>query len=150
MSSFPTSSSMPGCWWRPDATPSSCRPSAIQRGPQGAFVYVVKADKSVTLRPVTIGVSQGGDTAVTSGLEAGEMVVVDGAETAREGSKVEVKEPGRDGKGRAETAVDTRKVKPDPKAFTTEDTEVHGESQSKVNGLDNSLYRPVSSCTLRS
>ena len=33
--------------------------AAIQRGPQGTFVYVVKADKTVALRPVTVGVSEG-------------------------------------------------------------------------------------------
>src|SRR6185369_8259553 len=63
--------------------------AAIQRGPQGTFVYVVKADKTVELRPVTIGVSQGSDTSVTKGLEPGELVVADGAERLREGSRVE-------------------------------------------------------------
>jgi membrane fusion protein, multidrug efflux system len=73
--------------------------AAIQRGPQGAFVYVVKNDSTVTLRPITTGVSQGGDTAVTKGLEAGEKVVVDGAERLREGSRVELKDAGT-GKGK--------------------------------------------------
>jgi len=72
---------------------------AVQRGPQGAFVYVVNADSTVTLRPITTGVSQDGDTAVTKGLQAGEKVVVDGAERLREGSKVEVKEPGQKEQG---------------------------------------------------
>jgi len=68
--------------------------SAIQRGPQGTFVYVVKADKTVTVRPVTLGVTEGGDTSI-AGVEAGEVIVVDGAERLREGSQVEVKEPGK-------------------------------------------------------
>jgi len=67
--------------------------AAIQRGSQGTFVYLVKGDKTVAIRPVTLGVAQGDDISVTSGLEAGEQVVVDGAERLREGSKVEVKEP---------------------------------------------------------
>ncbi len=67
--------------------------AAIQRGPQGTFVYVVKTDKSVALRPVTIGAGQGGDTEVASGLAPGELVVADGAERLREGSRVEVKAP---------------------------------------------------------
>jgi multidrug efflux system membrane fusion protein len=66
--------------------------SAIQRGSQGTFVYLVKADKTVTIRPVVIGVTQGDDIAINSGLATGEEVVVDGAERLREGSKVEVKE----------------------------------------------------------
>ena len=69
--------------------------SAIQRGSQGAFVYLVKADKTVTVRPVTAGVTQEDDIAVNSGLNAGEMVVVEGAERLREGSRVEVKEASR-------------------------------------------------------
>ena len=69
--------------------------AAIQRGAQGTFVYLVKADKTVTVRPVTLDVSQGDDTVISTGLEQGELVVVDGAERLREGSKVEVKEPGR-------------------------------------------------------
>jgi len=74
--------------------------AAIQRGPQGTFVYVVSADKTVSLRPVTIGVSQGSDTSVTKGLEPGELVVADGPEQLREGSSGQLKEPGgHKGKG---------------------------------------------------
>ena len=76
--------------------------SAIQRGPQGTFVYVVNKDQTVAVRPVTIGVTEEGNTSVSTGLETGETVVADGAERLREGSKVEVKEPGKrggDGKG---------------------------------------------------
>jgi multidrug efflux system membrane fusion protein len=68
--------------------------SAIQRGPQGAFVYVIKADKSVAVRPVTLGVTEGGETSIDIGLTPGELVVSDGAERLREGSLVEVKEAG--------------------------------------------------------
>ena len=64
---------------------------AIQRGPQGTFVYVVKDDQTAALRPVTLGVTQEGNASVTSGLSVGELVVVDGADRLREGSKVEVK-----------------------------------------------------------
>jgi multidrug efflux system membrane fusion protein len=67
---------------------------AIQRGPQGTFVYVVKEDQTVEMRPVTIGVSQEGNALITAGLSGGEIVVVDGADRLRDGSKVEVK--GRD------------------------------------------------------
>lgn len=69
--------------------------SAIQRGPQGAFVYLVKGDRTVTVRPVTVGVVQGEDSSIASGLAEGELVVVDGAERLREGSKVDPKEQRR-------------------------------------------------------
>ena len=69
--------------------------AAIQRGSQGTFVYLVNAGKTVSVRPVTVGVAEGDDTAITDGLTPGELVVTDGAERLRDGSKVEVKEPGK-------------------------------------------------------
>ncbi len=63
--------------------------AAIQRSPQSAFVYVVKADQTVAMRPVTVGVNQGDETSISAGLAPGEFVVTDGAERLREGAKVE-------------------------------------------------------------
>jgi membrane fusion protein, multidrug efflux system len=51
---------------------------AVQNGQNGAFVFVVKADKTVEVRPVKTGVTFKGDTAVLSGLNPGETVVTDG------------------------------------------------------------------------
>ncbi len=65
--------------------------SAIQNGPQGAFVYVVKEDHTAAVRPVSVGETQGGEAAIMKGLSAGELVVSEGAERLREGAKVEVK-----------------------------------------------------------
>ena len=65
--------------------------SAIQRGPQGSFVYVVKPDKTVSMRPVTTGVTQAGETVITKGISPEELVVVEGGERLREGARVEVK-----------------------------------------------------------
>ena len=67
--------------------------AAIQRSPQGAFVYVVKADQTVAMRPVTIGVSQGDATAISAGLVLGDLVVTDGVERLRDGVPVEVQKP---------------------------------------------------------
>jgi multidrug efflux system membrane fusion protein len=69
--------------------------AAIQRGPQGPFVYLVKPERTVSVQPVTLGVTQGDDTAVTSGLASGDPVVVAGAEGLRDGSSVAVKDPGQ-------------------------------------------------------
>jgi multidrug efflux system membrane fusion protein len=66
--------------------------AAIQKNPQGAFVFVLNADKTVVMKQVKTGISQGGETSVVEGLEVGGLVVVDGAERLRDGSKVEVKE----------------------------------------------------------
>jgi multidrug efflux system membrane fusion protein len=64
--------------------------AAIQRSPQGTFVYVVKDDQTVGVRPVTVGVTQGDEASIDKGLSPDELVVVDGTEKLREGSKVEV------------------------------------------------------------
>lgn len=64
--------------------------AAIQRGRQGTFVYVVKGDNAVTVRPVTLGPVQGESIAIEAGLQAGERVVVDGADKLREGAKVDL------------------------------------------------------------
>lgn len=68
--------------------------AAIQRGSQGTFLYVIKADQTAGVRPVSVGETQGDETLIKSGLSAGELVVVDGAERLREGTKVEVKVQG--------------------------------------------------------
>lgn len=65
--------------------------SSIQRGPQGTFVYVVRSDRTVGVRPVSVGEIQGGEAAIKTGLSTGELVVVEGAERLREGAKVELK-----------------------------------------------------------
>lgn len=64
--------------------------AAIQRGSQGTFVYVVTPDQTVTARPVKLGPGEGDTTAIESGLAAGDLVVVDGADKLREGASVEL------------------------------------------------------------
>ncbi len=64
---------------------------AIQRGPQGNYVYVVKEDQTAALRAVTVGITQEGIASIAAGLSVGELVVVDGADRLRDGSRVEVK-----------------------------------------------------------
>jgi len=66
--------------------------AAIQRGTQGNYVYAVKGDKTVTMRVVKLGAAEGEDTAITSGLAVGELVVVDGTDKLREGAAVELSE----------------------------------------------------------
>jgi len=63
--------------------------AAVQRGSQGSFVYVVKDDDTVSVRPVKLGPSDGERVAAESGLAAGERVVVDGMDRLREGARVQ-------------------------------------------------------------
>jgi multidrug efflux system membrane fusion protein len=64
--------------------------AAVQRGTQGTFVYAVDGDNAVEMRPVTLGAAHDGLVAVASGLAAGEVVVVDGADKLRQGTHVEL------------------------------------------------------------
>jgi multidrug efflux system membrane fusion protein len=64
--------------------------AAVQRGTQGTFVWVVKDDQTVEMRPITLGVAEGADAAVDAGLAVGERVVVEGAEGLRPGARVTV------------------------------------------------------------
>ncbi|MFC5473469.1 MdtA/MuxA family multidrug efflux RND transporter periplasmic adaptor subunit [Paraherbaspirillum soli] len=63
--------------------------AAIQRGSSGNFVYVLKADSSVAIRPVTTGPVEAEITAIEQGIAPGETVVVDGLDKLRDGAKVE-------------------------------------------------------------
>ncbi len=75
--------------------------AAIQQGPRGAFVYLVNADRTVSVRPVSVGEIQGAEASLQSGLTSGDRVVVDGAERLREGARVELREKGNgNGNGR--------------------------------------------------
>jgi multidrug efflux system membrane fusion protein len=76
---------------RQDATlvPSA----AVQRGAPGTFVFLVKQDQTVSVAPLKIGTTEGETTEVQSGVEPGDLVVVDGADKLREGSKIELIDP---------------------------------------------------------
>lgn len=68
---------------------------AIQQGPQGSYVFVVKPDKGIEQRKVALADSRDGVAVVTQGLSDGETVVTDGHLRLTPKSKVSVKEPGK-------------------------------------------------------
>src|SRR5207249_8985872 len=61
---------------------------AVQKNPQGAFVYVVKPDNTVEVRTVTVGATQGDVIALTSGVTQGERIVTDGLDKLQAGTKM--------------------------------------------------------------
>jgi len=75
-----------------DATVMST--AAVQRGSIGAFAYVVKEDKSVIVKTLKLGPTDGDNVAVLEGLLPGELAVTVGGDKLREGSKVEIIIPG--------------------------------------------------------
>jgi multidrug efflux system membrane fusion protein len=64
--------------------------AAIQRGPNGAFVYVLKQGNTVTVRPVTLTQQDDSRAVVATGLQAGEQVVTTGFARLTEGAQVAV------------------------------------------------------------
>jgi multidrug efflux system membrane fusion protein len=66
--------------------------SAVQRSPEGTFVYVVQTNQTVAMRPVKEGPSEGNLTAV-EGLEAGEIIAADNFNRLQDGVKVAVGKP---------------------------------------------------------
>jgi multidrug efflux system membrane fusion protein len=63
---------------------------AVQAGPDGAYVFVVRPDRSAAQRPVTVDRSVGAESVVAHGLAAGEQVVIDGQSRLVPGARVTV------------------------------------------------------------
>ena len=66
---------------------------AVQRGPQGAYLYVVGDDNTAQRRTVRIGHEDTAGSIVLAGLRPGERVVVDGAARLTDGAKVSIAQP---------------------------------------------------------
>jgi len=62
--------------------------AAVQRSPQGTFVYVVKDDSTVEMRNVVVGPSEGDAVVIDKGLAPGEVVVIEGVDKLQRGMKV--------------------------------------------------------------
>ncbi len=85
--------------------------AAIQRGPQGTYVFTVKPDKTVEMRNVTVSISQSNFVAITQGLQPGDTVVTDGQDKLQPGTKVEIRtgggqngSPGQTNNGQSDSA----------------------------------------------
>jgi multidrug efflux system membrane fusion protein len=62
--------------------------AAVQRGAPGTFVYLLNSDRTVTVKPIKLGPTDGDRVAVASGLSPGDQVVIDGADKLRSGAAV--------------------------------------------------------------
>ena len=65
--------------------------AAIQRGPQGTYVFLVKSDSTVDVRDVTVGFTQDNVSVIASGISPSEVVVTDGQDKLQQGSKIETR-----------------------------------------------------------
>jgi len=64
--------------------------AALQHSPQSAYVYVVQSDHTVQVRNIVTTLTEGDNATVDSGLEPGEVVVVDGLDKLQQGTRVQV------------------------------------------------------------
>lgn len=89
--------------------------AAIQQDSQGAFLYVVSPEKTVHIRRVTLGETEGDNVLVLANLAANELVVIEGADRLHEGGRIDVAEKD----GQAVAAAATAPANPDRKAAQT-------------------------------
>lgn len=65
---------------------------AVQISQDGKYLFVVKADMTVEMRPVVVSRTIGGEAVIDKGVKAGDMVVTDGHLKLRPGAKVEIRD----------------------------------------------------------
>ena len=82
--------------------------AVVQHGPQGTFAYVVAADSTAAVRPVTVEAIQGEVAIISNGLQVGEQVVTDGQAQLRPGTKVAAKPAPQNG-GKSDDGSPTTK-----------------------------------------
>ena len=68
---------------------------AVQSGQQGTYVFVVKPDQTVEMRPVSVDRASGSETVLASGVQPGDTVVTDGHLRLVPGSRISVKGEGQ-------------------------------------------------------
>jgi multidrug efflux system membrane fusion protein len=62
--------------------------AAIQRGPQGTYVYAADTDNTAKIRIVTIAQATGDSVGLSAGLNSGDRVVIDGLDKLQDGTKI--------------------------------------------------------------
>lgn len=70
-------------------------PEAVQPGPQGSFVYLVKPDRTVEIRPVAAGRTTEAKVVIEKGVAAGDTVVTDGHLRLYPGARIQAVDPAR-------------------------------------------------------
>ena len=96
--------------------------AAVQRGPDGAFVYLLKDDQTVTMKKVAVGQQDDQEAVITDGLTVSDKVITTGFVRLTEGAKVAVADANK------APAADAIKA---PAAATTDPTAEPGQRQHK-------------------
>ena len=88
--------------------------AAIQRGPDGLFVYSIQDDSTVQTRGVEVETTQGELAIIGKGLQGGERIVIEGQNQLRPGAKVSTRDPGAGQKGPARSGAEAAAPKLPP------------------------------------
>ena len=112
-------------------------PSAIQHGAPGTYVLLIKEDNTVTIQTVKTGISNATMTQVTSGVKAGDQVVVDGIDRMREGTQVYVPNPPLD------PTASTRAASGEPTATPPDGTTPRGERRRRRDATQQNPSEPA-------
>jgi multidrug efflux system membrane fusion protein len=109
--------------------------AAIQRGPQGTYVYLVGSENTVKVQPVAVAQTTGGTVGISDGLQPGQIVVTDGQDKLQDGTKVV---PNTAPRGSATAAVgmpdsnSSPAATPTPGAIPQQNTPPNPQVQSKT------------------
>jgi multidrug efflux system membrane fusion protein len=86
--------------------------SVVQRGPDGAFAFVISPELKALVRPIKVAQIEHGQALIDEGLEAGERVVVDGQYKLQAGSAVKLPEPAETKGQKGKPAGKAQETKP--------------------------------------
>jgi membrane fusion protein, multidrug efflux system len=99
--------------------------SVVQRGPEGAFAFVIQDDHAVTMRPLKVAQIESGMALIDEGLKSGERVVVDGQYKLQPGSHVKPVEPPSGARKEVQKRSDGSKNRSEAKPQAALGTTVH-------------------------
>jgi multidrug efflux system membrane fusion protein len=89
--------------------------AAIQRGPQGTYVYAADTDNTAKIRIVTIAQTTGDSVGLSAGLNSGDRVVIDGLDKLQDGTKINPSpSTGANGTGRSSAPSSAGQGAPQP------------------------------------
>ncbi len=105
---------------------------AVQRGPNGAFSYVVQADNTVALRPITLKQQNDKLAVIDTGIQPGDRVVTTGFARLKDGSQVVVT-PGADESNGPASAAIVSPTGPTPGATPMREKGSRGKGEGRRN-----------------
>jgi multidrug efflux system membrane fusion protein len=105
--------------------------AAIQRGPQGTYVYVVQQDNTVKIQPITIALSSGNSVGIGQGLQPGDVVVIDGQDKLQDGSKIDARAPAGSGANQQGQSQNRTQTPGQPSATPAQDVQSQPSNKGK-------------------